>query len=39
MKRTLTVIAVAVAAAAAGGAWYLHAKQPLRNGSDRKSVV
>lgn len=33
MKRTLTVIAVAVAAAAAGGAWYLHAKQPLRNGS------
>ena len=32
MKRTLTVIAVAVAAAA-GGAWYLHAKQPLRNGS------
>jgi len=32
MKRTLTVLAVLVAAAAAGGAWYLHGKQPTRDG-------
>ncbi|KAF1052234.1 MAG: Acyl-homoserine lactone acylase QuiP [Stenotrophomonas maltophilia] len=32
MKRTLSVLAVAVAAAAGGGAWYLHGKQPQRDG-------
>ncbi|HWV10989.1 MAG TPA: penicillin acylase family protein [Pseudomonas sp.] len=32
MKRTLTVIAVVVAASAAGGYWYVDSKQPLREG-------
>ncbi|WP_313462651.1 penicillin acylase family protein [Pseudomonas nitroreducens] len=32
MKRTLTVLAVVVAAAAAGAGWYLHGKQPVRDG-------
>lgn len=32
MKRTLTVLAVVVAAAAAGTGWYLHGKQPVRDG-------
>lgn len=32
MKRSLSVLAVLVAAAAAGGAWYLHGKQPVRDG-------
>lgn len=31
MKRTLTALAVLVAAAAAGGAWYVDSKQPLRD--------
>ncbi|WP_455921649.1 penicillin acylase family protein [Pseudomonas putida] len=32
MKRSLSVLAVIIAAAAAGGAWYLHGKQPQRSG-------
>jgi penicillin amidase len=32
MKRSLTVLAVLIAAAAAGGAWYIHGKQPQRSG-------
>ncbi|MGL4315900.1 MAG: penicillin acylase family protein [Pseudomonas sp.] len=32
MKRSLTVLAVAVAAIAAGATWYSHSKQPLRDG-------
>ena len=32
MKRSLTVLAIAVAAIAAGAAWYAHSKQPLRDG-------
>ncbi len=32
MKRSLTVLAVLIAAAAAGGAWYVHSKQPQRSG-------
>src|SRR5690606_6430588 len=33
MKRSLTFLAVAVAAAAAGGAWYVHSKLPVRDGN------
>lgn len=33
MKRSLTFLAVAVAAAAAGGAWYVHGKLPVRDGN------
>jgi penicillin amidase len=33
MKRTLTALALLVAAAAAGGYWYVHGKQPQRAGS------
>ncbi|WP_447588192.1 penicillin acylase family protein [Aquipseudomonas campi] len=32
MKRSLTVLAIAVAAIAGGAAWYLHGKQPQRDG-------
>lgn len=32
MKRTLTALAVIVAAVAAGGAWYAQGKKPLRDG-------
>ncbi|AYC31051.1 penicillin acylase family protein [Pseudomonas cavernae] len=32
MKRSLTVLAIAVAAVAAGATWYLHSKQPQRSG-------
>ena len=32
MKRTLTVLAVLIAVAAASGAWYIHSKQPQRSG-------
>jgi len=32
MKRSLTALAVLIAAAAAGGAWYVHSKQPQRSG-------
>ncbi|WP_435606704.1 penicillin acylase family protein [Pseudomonas knackmussii] len=32
MKRSLSVLAVLVAAAAAGAGWYLHGKQPVRDG-------
>ncbi|UVE18028.1 penicillin acylase family protein [Pseudomonas sp. LS44] len=32
MKRSLTVLAIAVAAVAAGATWYVHSKQPQRSG-------
>ncbi|WP_371370417.1 penicillin acylase family protein [Pseudomonas sp. QL9] len=32
MKRSLSVLAVLVAASAAGAGWYLHGKQPVRDG-------
>ncbi|WP_347907541.1 penicillin acylase family protein [Pseudomonas grandcourensis] len=32
MKRTLTVLAVVITAVAAGGTWYVHSKQPVRDG-------
>ncbi|MBM7062455.1 penicillin acylase family protein [Pseudomonas sp. UL073] len=32
MKRSLTVLAIAVAAVAAGATWYMHSKQPQRSG-------
>ena len=32
MKKSLTVLAIAVAAAAAGAAWYSHSKLPVRDG-------
>lgn len=32
MKRTLTALAIVVAASAAGGAWYFDSKRPLREG-------
>ncbi|WP_283780613.1 penicillin acylase family protein [Pseudomonas abieticivorans] len=32
MKRPLTALAVIIAAVAAGGAWYVHSKQPQRSG-------
>ncbi len=32
MKRTLTALAIAVAAVAAGATWYVHSKQPVRDG-------
>lgn len=32
MKRSLTVLAIVVAAVAAGGFWYVHSKQPVRQG-------
>lgn len=32
MKRSLSVLAILVAAAAAGAGWYLHGKQPVRDG-------
>ncbi|MGR3993208.1 penicillin acylase family protein [Pseudomonas sp. 1121_17] len=32
MKRSLTVLAVLIAVAAAGGYWYVHSKQPQRDG-------
>ncbi|CAD5105800.1 penicillin acylase family protein [Zestomonas carbonaria] len=32
MKRTLTALAVTVAAVAAGATWYIHDKRPLRDG-------
>ena len=32
MKRTLTALAVVVAAVAAGATWYIHSKQPQRDG-------
>ncbi|MCY1272406.1 Acyl-homoserine lactone acylase QuiP [compost metagenome] len=32
MKRTLTALAVVVAAVAAGATWYVHSKQPQRSG-------
>lgn len=32
MKRSLTVLAVVVAASAAGATWYAHSKKPLRDG-------
>ncbi|WP_068825301.1 penicillin acylase family protein [Pseudomonas sp. BMS12] len=32
MKRSLTVLAIAVAAVAAGATWYAHSKNPLRDG-------
>ncbi|RJG12612.1 penicillin acylase family protein [Pseudomonas cavernicola] len=35
MKRTLTVLAVAIAATAGGAAWYIDSKQPLRDGELR----
>ncbi|MES2817484.1 MAG: penicillin acylase family protein [Pseudomonadota bacterium] len=32
MKRSLSILALAIAATVAGGAWYLHGKQPRREG-------
>ncbi|NBA97877.1 penicillin acylase family protein [Pseudomonas sp. R5(2019)] len=32
MKRSLTILAVAVATIAAGATWYVHSKQPVRSG-------
>ncbi|MDB5979403.1 MAG: quiP 1 [Pseudomonas sp.] len=32
MKRSLTVLAIVIAAVAAGGFWYVHSKQPMRQG-------
>ncbi|RZI92572.1 MAG: hypothetical protein EOP39_31995, partial [Rubrivivax sp.] len=32
MKRSLSVLAVLIAVAAAGGYWYVHSKQPQRDG-------
>jgi penicillin G amidase len=32
MKRSLTVVAIVIAAVAGGGFWYVHSKQPVRQG-------
>jgi penicillin amidase len=32
MKRSLSVIALLIVLIAGGGAWYIHSKQPVRNG-------
>ncbi|WP_457788222.1 penicillin acylase family protein [Pseudomonas sp. PL-6] len=39
MKRSLTALALLVAAAAGGVTWYLHGKQPLRDGELRLSAL
>ncbi|ERI53335.1 penicillin amidase [Pseudomonas sp. EGD-AK9] len=39
MKRTLTALALLVAAAAGGLTWYLHGKQPLRDGELRLGAL
>lgn len=39
MKRTLSVLAIAIAAATAGGAWYLQSKQPQREGEQTLSLL